>query len=227
VIRKLYALVAFFSLALVLALGGLSGYLLGTGKLSGERMDAIAAILRGETREAAPVAASQPASSQAVAGRAPTADELRLQRRQEHLRRAVLEGATRDLAAQRDLLDRATAELMSREEQFDRSKEEWAREQVRMQEAGRDEGFERELKYVSSLAPRQAKDHLVKTWTKRNADGVRMLAALDPSKGKRILEQLKTPQELQVLHELLEQLRTQENEKSPAAPRTAASGSTN
>jgi hypothetical protein len=228
VIRKIYSLLAFVSLIAVLAGGGLAGYLGLTGKLGGDRLERIAAVLRGEpeapaSQPAVEPAASQPASQPAHKS-ARSAEELRQQRRDEQFRRAVLERAGRDVAAQKDLLAQAMQELISREESFEAGRKAWKEEQARLRDTNRDEGFEQELKFVAKLAPKAARDHLIKTWNKQKADAVRLISALPPSAGQRILDQLKTPEELAILHELLEQIRNSGAE-APAAssgPGTAA-----
>src|SRR5262245_8701612 len=142
-LRKVYGILAFVSLAAVLAGGGLAAYLFGAGKLNGTRVERIASVLRGEldavpaTSQPASQPASQPTSQPHKMAR--SADELRQQRRDEQLRRAVLERASRDVAAQRDLLSQATAELVSREEAFDAKKKSWKEEQSRLRDSTRDE----------------------------------------------------------------------------------------
>ncbi|MFN0137743.1 MAG: hypothetical protein ACKVS9_16685 [Phycisphaerae bacterium] len=219
--RKLYGALAFVSLAAMLAAGGLGAYLYGTGKLDGGKVEQIAAVLRGEPTSQ-PVTSqptSQTASAPITLTAAKSADELRAKHREDQLRRALLERANRDLTAQKQLLDQATQELIARTENFETQKKSWTEEQQKLRDQVRDAGFEAELKYVAKLPARQAKDHLIKTWQKSKPDAVRMLAALNPSAGQRILEQLKTPEEQQILHELLEQLRNQDVE-----PRTAGTG---
>lgn len=229
-IRRLYSLLSFVGLVSLLAAGGMAGYLAWTGALTRERVHAIVGILRGESDLAASQSASQPASSQPASQPASksarSADELREQRRAEQQRRAVLERAERDVAAQRELLRQAMQELLVREERFETSRKTWKHEQERLRDVARDEGFERELKYVAKLPARQAKDHLVKTWNKQRADAVRLMNALPASAGQRILEQLKTPEELTILHELLEQVRMSGAEAPSATPEpgTVAAG---
>lgn len=230
-LKRLYSLFGMLSIAVVLAGGGLAGYLFGTGKLNAERIEAIAAVLRGEAGTAAsqPVsqaADSQPASQPGVKS-ARSADELRQQRRDDRLRRAISERSTRDIAAQKELLGQAMQELVAREESFESSKKAWKEEQAKLRDVNRDEGFEQELKYVAKLAPKTAKDHLIKTWNKQRADAVRLIVALPQSAGQRILDQFKTPEEMLILHELLEQVRNSGADAPIAAPGpgTAADGS--
>ena len=100
--------------------------------------------------------------------------------------------------------------LIGETEQFETQRKAWLEQQQRMRESNADEGFNRELEYVRKLPASQAKDHLLKVWEKEKADAVRIIAAMKPADGKRILEQLKSPQELEILHELLEQIRKQD-----------------
>jgi hypothetical protein len=224
--RKIYGLAAFLSLVGMAALAGLAGYLAANGKLDAQRIDAIAAVLRGD----APAAASQPASQPASApSSAPilraerSADELKRARREEMFQRAAVEGALRDLAIQKSLLDKAAADLMTREDDFEQKKSSWKKEQEMLANGLRDEGFERELTFVGSLSAKQSKDHLMKTWLKSRADAVRIITALEPSKAKRILEQMKSPEELQIVHELLEQVRESNVDKLTPGPGKALS----
>lgn len=215
---KAYRLLAFVSLACVLAGGGLVAFLFASGRLNADRVEQVASILRGEARQPP---ASQPASAPASAPAAAvtSAEELRRQRRDQAMQRALLERTNRDLAAQKELLDQATAELIAQTEQLERRKRDWLAEQDRRRDALRDEGFERELKFVSKLPAKLGKDHLIKTWNKSKPDAVRLLSSLTPSAAQRLLEQMKTIEEQQILHELLEQLRNQD-----AAPSVAGTG---
>ncbi len=213
-IRKLYHLLAILGIAGTLGGGALIGALFATGQLDAQRVDAIASILRGEA-PAAP--ASQPAASApaqpeaaAVAMRAPSAEEIARQQRETQLRRLALERSTADLRAQQELLGQAMHELIVRGEQFDQKRTDWLAQREKLMDESRDSGFAREVELLSTLAPKQAKEHLVRTWRKNKADAVRIMNALSTSKAKALLSQLKTPEETEVLHELMEQLRTQD-----------------
>lgn len=213
-IRKLYHLLAILGIACTLGGGALVGTLVATGQLNAQRVDAIASILRGES-PAAP--ASQPAASAPArvepgpaAARAPSADEIARHQRETQLRRLALDRASADLRAQQELLGQAMHELIMRGEQFDQKRTDWLAQREKLMDESRDSGFAREVELLSNLAPKQAKEHLVRTWRKNKADAVRIMNALSTSKAKALLSQLKTPEETEVLHELMEQLRTQD-----------------
>lgn len=211
-ISKLSNLLGVLSLATLLALGGFAGYLFGTGRLNSVRLERMAAVLRGEYDSPSDAPASQPvahAASQPVeqAEDAGAAEQIRSQRLRDQLRQATLERAASDVAARQALLNQALQQLITAQETFEKDKQTWVAQRKKLTEGLKDEGFQRELAYVAKLAPKQAKEHVLRTWNKQKADAVRLFLALDPAKGQRILEQFKTAEELQTMHELLEQLR--------------------
>ena len=227
---KLYQALAIAAIAVLLAVGGLVGTLIMTGRLGAEQANAIAAVLRGELKQpdadaeaettVAEGATSQPADD--PSGRSASAEELRRQRRQEQLRRAQLHRIERDLIAQRELLASTLQDLITKEERF-AAEQKVAEEEIdRRRAVVRDEGFEREIQYVSSISPQLAKEHLVRTYKTSPPDAVRLLNALPASKGKRILGQLKSPEEMAILHELLRQLGREEVPGSGTTRRTEA-----
>lgn len=224
---KLYPLLSIFAIATVLSWGGMAGYLAASGRLGRTALEQIVRVLRGEPLTPPP--ASQPAASQPVVEEehgARSTDEIKAQRKHEHLQHLRLERAQRDVEARVALLKQAQQSLLQEEETFDARKQQWEAQRKKLLEKAQDEGFERELAYVSSLSPKLAKEHLLRTWQKQPIDAVRLLNALSPAKGKRILEQFKSPEELELAHQLLAQLRLQqaelpasEAEKGPPPPR--------
>lgn len=209
---KIYSLLGFVGVAMLLGGGAFGGYLYFTGALSGDRVGRIAAILKGE--EAAP-AASQPAATQAAAVEPePTmaerpADEIKRQRREDRIRRALLERSKRDVIAQRELLETAIHELVTRGDAFDAEKQRWEEARKLADKEERDEGFEQYMTYFAKLPAKQAKDELIRTWKKQKADALRIMTAVKPTEGRKILELMTTPEEAEVRHELLEQIRNQ------------------
>ncbi|MBL8879940.1 MAG: hypothetical protein JNG88_12540 [Phycisphaerales bacterium] len=219
-IGKLYNLVAITAVATLISTSGFVGVLYGTGKLTDARWNLILDVLRGKHDDLTqPAPTSQPASQPAaVEGQTPASAEestkvIRDQRVMSQLQRANIERAARDVTARQTLLNQSVQQLISMQESHEREKTAFAEQQTRAGNKQRDEGFQRELAYVTGLSPKMAKDHLVRTWAKQKADVVRIFTALDPNKGKRILEQFKTAEELAIVHELLELIRTAQPEK--------------
>jgi len=216
VFGKLYHTAAVVSIAIVLAGGALLGLMYGTGKLTAEQVEAIAAVLRSDPNQPADTSeaeAAEEASDVEPTGKATSAEEIRQQRRDAQLRRALDERATRDRIAQRQLLEQAMQHLLTAEERFERNQKQWEQERKRRRGAARNEGFEKELRIVSKLSPKLAKEHIIRKWKQSPDDAVRMLNALPESTSKRILGQMKTPEEIQITHELLERLSKEDVEQ--------------
>ena len=213
---KLYHTAAVVSIAIVLAGGALLGLMYGTGKLTAEQVEAIAAVLRGDPNQPAETPdaeAAEEASDVEPTGKAASAEEIRQQRRGAQLRRALDERAARDLIAQRQLLEQAMQHLLTAEERFERDKQQWQQDLEQRRGTARDEGFEKELRIVSKLSPKLAKEHIIRKWKESPDDAVRMLNALSESSSRRILGQMKTPEEVQITHELLERLSKEDVEQ--------------
>lgn len=221
---RVYQLFAIVCIACTLAGGGLAAYLYGTGKLSAERIEQLAAVFRGATAAASqpasqPVAA--PAEAAAPLGRGAATEELQRQRRDAQLRRLTLERATRDMQAQHELLNQTLQDLSMRGEKFESEKTAWQDQQKKLREDSHDAGFAKELEIISGLSAKQGKEHLVRLWGRSKIDAVRLVNALPKSKAKAILGQLKAGDEAQILSELMEQLRNQDAD-SVGSPRTGA-----
>jgi len=92
-------------------------------------------------------------------------------------------------------------------------------ERQRTETAAREDGFKKELEYVSNLKPAQAKEYLIRVWQRQKADAARLLSEIEESRGRRILEQFKTPEELQIMTDLLERIRLQGTEGHANASR--------
>ena len=208
---KLFNTLAMLSLAAVLAAGAFVGYLFGTGKLNGARLNLLASVLRGELDQplSPSVPAVTPPTEASSVVRAPTEQEVRALRKRQHLEMLEAERAARDLEAQRRLLDQALQHVLQEQERLAQERAAFVQQRQRIKETARDEGFQKELAIVTSLQPRQAKEHILRTWQKEPADAIRLLNAMDESTVKRILEQFRSPEELKVQSDLLEQIRLQ------------------
>lgn len=208
---KMFNLAGGIALAALLAMGGFVGYLYGTGKINATRVDRIAAVLRGELDElptesvgeadvdAAPDAGSEP--------RARTSEEVQANRRREHLESLRLERAARDLEAKRRLLDQVMGDVVRGQEALAAREEEFEKKRKYVLDAAMEEGFQKELELVESMSPRQAKEHVINVWNRHKIDAVRLMAEMDTGRARRILETFKTPEELEIQTDLLEQIR--------------------
>jgi hypothetical protein len=218
VIGRFFNVIAVLAVATLLAGGGFTGFLFGTGRLTAERLQRIAAVLRGEANQpASPTTApaSQPAGEEQTAPATfRPAESPEARHRRVELERLRLERATQDLEARQRLLDQALQRVVVEQERLNGEKaaKAAAARHKQASEAATDEGFRKELDYVSGLKPAQAKEYVVRVWQRQKADAARLMAAIDESRGRRILEQFKTPEELQLMTDLLEQVRSQGTE---------------
>ena len=124
---RLFNIVSAIALATLLAGGTFIGYLSGTGRLNGDRLERIAGVLRGELDQ--PLAPPEPAASPATAPAAranraeppgSTESELREVRKRQQLEALDNERAVRDLAAQRQLLDQVLQHVVQEQERLAR-----------------------------------------------------------------------------------------------------------
>jgi len=217
VIGKAYNIVAILAIAHLLALGGLAGYLVQSGRLSPDRAREIADLLRSdpaaagdEAAEDPPMADGEEQSAEAAPEAVKSSEQITVDRESQQLRRASLERAEQDLRAQRELLEQVLRDQIAQQEEFDRGVERWKRQKEKLQQAAQDTGFQRELEYFSKLPPKQAKQILISKWKRSPADAVRMLNAVRTSVGQEILRTMKDPEEMQIMYELLEQLGKQD-----------------
>ncbi len=222
-ISKLYNMVAIISIATLLALAGFSAFLFGSGRVTAERLDTMAAVLRGEFDELAEDA--EPATgtdqTQPRGRRRAAAEEVRAAQQVDQLRYQMLERARRDVDARQALLDQALQHVINEQETLVTQRTDLTQKQRALTDEALDVGAKRELDLLAELPPKQAKDHIIRVWNNSPAAATRLLLALDDRKAARVLKEMKTPDEQLVMSQLLEQLRTQE---LPGA--TATSGTT-
>lgn len=208
-------MIAAFSVATLLGVGGFAGYLVGSGHLTGPRVGLIASVLRGELdtwkpgEAEEPHAESQPAetTTQPAHKLAPAAHAADARERAETLETMRLERAQADLEARQRLLEQVLANVKDLHAQLERDRDTMKLSREKADAEAVSEGFKKELDYISTLKPALAKEHLLRVWSQSRADAVRIMVNIDEGRGKRILEQFKTPEELQVMTGLLEQIR--------------------
>lgn len=212
-IGKFANAVGILATATLLASGGFVGFLFGTGRLNHARLETVVAVLRGELddRRSTVKGDKEPVATQPAADR--TADDVQALRQRERLESLRIERGLADLEAQRRLLDQAMQSVVLEQERLAKEKATVTAQKKDKTDTALDEGFKKELEYVSGLSPRQAKEHIIRVWRKQQADAVRLFMELDVGRGKRIFDQFKTPEELEILTELLEQMRSQGSAK--------------
>ena len=199
-LKKIYNLVALFALLNVMAIGGLLAYLAGTGKLTAERVEHVAAVLRGElptpqTAEAQEVGdAPPPTKSSDAIEREQLAEETN--RIQADRRRAVLDQQAATARA-------ALLQVTRAREALERERAEFDAQQRNRQNQEKSAGFQKELALLSNMKPKTALEYLLR---KPNEEAANILLLMDTRKAKRIIEGARAPLQKQRVGELLDLL---------------------
>ena len=161
-IGKLWSAVAVLAVATLLASGGFVGYLFGVGRLNAARVQKIAAVLRGEADTPTPAKSAEGqtpvagAESAATQPARPAGEEVQARSEREELVSLRLERAQADLEAQRHLLDQMLQHVVQEQERLKEERTAFTAQQKKLTHAALDEGFQKELEYVSGLKPAQA-----------------------------------------------------------------------
>lgn len=172
-----------------LALLGLLGYGLATGRFDGEKTGQYLATWRGETLvppSAEKIVEEAGESPQEAAGRIAEAERdreiltLEIKRQQERVRNMMAA-----LDAARANFDKELKELRTAKERFN--------ERLAQQnDAAREEGFLKQLGFYSNMKPKLVRDDFMKM---SDDEVARLLAAMSPDIAKKILNTFKTEQE--------------------------------
>ena len=174
-----------------------------SGRLTTERIDQIAAVLRGEVPTTQPATTTQPAEgSPLAAGR--SADEIAREREKSLFYDTLSERQKRELEDRQRLnleiklsVNRALDEIRQREERLTDEKQAIA-EQTEM------EGFQKQVTFLAKTEPGKAKDLMRNEMTE--ADVVRLMMTMDASRVTKIINECKTDDELNWIGRILNQI---------------------
>lgn len=205
-IKKAYRLLALLALLHLLVVGAGLAYLVGTGRLTGERIEQVAGLLRGEL----PI--PQTAQAQEVAQvEAPAKSAEAIEREQiaEQIRRHMIDRRSAELDQQAATAQAALLKVTRQREAHQREKEEFAAQRRQRAKQERSEGFKKDLDLLGSLKPKVAIDYLL---GKSPADAAQMLLLMQTRKAKRIIEAAKTTAQKKKMAEIYQLL----SEMAPA-----------
>ena len=198
--QRLYRMAALVALFHMLALGGVVGFLVVTGRLTPEHVEQIAAVLRNS--EPAPGGADPSATTTAPASQPrdaglprATAERIRRIRDDEEIIRRLLERQIEELGQAHALVETATLDVIQRQEKLEARRKEFAAQQKARAEASHTAGMKTQLDLLGSLRPKQARDMLIKR--RSDAEVARILSALPKRTAQRILDACKTQAELE------------------------------
>jgi len=210
VLRKTYDVAAIFALANLLVFGGLAVYLIGSGTLAPEKIERIAAVLRGEEESTGGAGAPEgteadsAATAASVVGQSAEAASAASQMEEEITRREaqrIKAELDQRIATVNQVLMRVTLER----EAFERKVEAEAQRKQEVTASQDQEGFKKELEYFENLSPKVAMQHLL---AKPDADdAARILLEIETRKGKKIIEAAKRGNQMERMKVILQRLR--------------------
>jgi hypothetical protein len=199
-IKKAYRLLALLALLHLLVVGAGLVYLVGTGRLTGERIEQIAGLLRGE------LPTPQTAQAQEVAQvEAPTKSGEAIEREQtaEQIKRHKIDRRLAELEQQAATAQAAFLKVTRQREAHQREKEELAAQRRQRAKQERSVGFRKDLDLLGSLKPKVAVDYLL---GKPPEDAAQMLLLMETRKAKRIIEAAKTAAQKKKMAEIYQLL---------------------
>ncbi len=205
-LKKLYHVVALFAVLNLLVLGGAVAYLAGTGRLSGERVEQIAGVLRGEWPRPQETQAEE---STEAPPPAPSSDTLVQEQAEEEVLRLRVDRRRAELQQQAATIAAARLEVTRQREALERREGELDALQSKREKEEESAGFQKELELFASMKPKLAVTYLLE---KPPEDAAALLLQMDTRKSKRLVEAAKTASQRRAMTEVLEKLR----EVSPA-----------
>ncbi len=201
--KHFYRYFSAIAVAHFLALIGFVATLAAGGALTGDRLDAAIAALRGESTPT-----SQPASTSAPsapsAQNQPPAALIAREEASAKTRRVELDRREREIQDQWAMLQSAQIELLRRQEALAAERAAWEESLKRQAEELALSGAAKELEYLESIKPQLAKELLHQ---KSDADVVQLFLQMDARTGRKIMESCKTQEERLWIGRILEQLR--------------------
>jgi hypothetical protein len=204
VVKTLYQVISVLAIANLVCIIGLVVFLAATGRLDAERVDQIAAVLRGEPPvPAAPT--TQPTTQPVEAESAET--RLARAREETDLAFRALERKRREVADRHRLAEALMMDVVRRQETLSADRSAFQEQQRKIEEQRLQEGFVKELDLLTSVKPKIRKDMLA---AKSDADAVKLMMEMDERAGKQVIEACKTPEERAWISRILHLIQTQQ-----------------
>ncbi len=206
-LRQVYNLVAILAIVHLLALLGMGGYLLSSGRLDRERAEMIAGVLGGE--EYVPAPESESTTSQPAV--TPVAVEGADQRitgtwKEDQVKRLVGERLIREAADRKALVDALLLKTTKQMEALKKQRKEFEKAKQMAQEAAQTSGLQKTLELLSKMGEKQARDQLMKM---QPAEAVNLLMKMKTRTAAAVFEACRTDTEkawaVQIMQEIARQ----------------------
>ena len=217
-LKRIYNAVAILAIVNLLVMAVLIGVAWASGRLSAERVEQLAMVLRGEfDEEQAPT--TQPAATQPAPQAA--SEKIRHDEELEEILARRFDWHRRELENLVSLIDAARLEQLQQREalqqevaQYEQAKQAWLEQEQR-------DGFKRSLEYFESVDPKIAKELLRQ---KKETDAAQFLSAMNSRKGRDIIEACSTPEDRAWIGRVLNTI--EQGAASQAEDPTTPTGST-
>lgn len=209
-LRRAYEAVALFAVLNILVLGGATAYLASSGIIDGEKLQGIAAVLRGEnevtSQEEVNEVVEQPEETDEAksAGLTPGNSTMMLQMNSEILRREA-ERVKVELDQRLALNNAIMLRITQEREAFRRERDAEAARKKASVEEQEEVGFAKTIELYESLSPKVAVDYLLDI--SDPDESARVLLQMETRKAKKIIEAAKQAEQKARMKEILRRLR--------------------
>lgn len=220
-IRSLWTIITVLAMANLLALAGLAGWLVSSGRLDTERVNEIRDMfsetieeqenrLAAEQRELDKAAAEAEAEQRALIPPLTAADRLRTINESEEVARQRMDRLTRDVRDLQRTLDRERAALDERIAEFEEERDQFFLMRSRISEIEGEEQFLKAVAHLQAQKPARARDMLQALMDSGDTDqAVAYLNAMSARQAAKVIGSFEDPA---VAADLLERLRTRGTE---------------
>jgi hypothetical protein len=207
--KTIYQVLSTLAIAHMAALVGLLAFLMLSGRLTPEKVEAMATAWRGETPGGeSPVDESGPAeaepSTPSDVGR-PAAEQLAQARQGQEVWRQYAARELREIEDRRRLAELIRLDVLRRQEQLAKEREAFRAERDAALEQANLSGFTKELEALSMASTKKRKAVLM---GKKDADALLLLMQMETRNVKQVIDACKTPDEIAWISRLLERMQT-------------------
>jgi flagellar motility protein MotE (MotC chaperone) len=202
--KRIFHMFSLLAIINLFALAGLVAFMFMTGKLSAERVDQIAMVLRGEFPETQPEAET-PTTREVP----PEQSHVEIARKEDERRRLNQqeERVSRELEYRFDLNQQILYQANQELEETKRLQKMIKEQREQFQQEHQEQGFEQMLKVIKGTQPKKAVELLM---VRKDADVVRIFMALNANVVTDIINSCKTPEQIAWARRILPQLEKQE-----------------
>lgn len=205
IVKKLYHVVALVALLGVVPLAATAAILATSGRLTGQKLEQIAAVLREDGTDEATDAEDQPAEAAEPAESSVAAEPELDPRTEAELLHREAQRVRTELDQRLAMVNRVLLDVQQQRKEFEEQQQMAARALQQREESMTTEGFQKQLEYLMSLSPKVALDHLLAA--PDPADAARMLVAMDTRQGKKIIESARTGDQQEQMRVIMQKMR--------------------